>query len=131
MAKPCDGPFDNLNLYSSLNIFASANQPRWQKRLLNMGDSFLSLFIISPLVISFWRGTWEYMNLFPRLYPGMNCMIFGAIIHCFLAILREPLHTKYNSFKSSPNTSATKSFHFFVFKRMYTYFFGIACIMQW
>lgn len=131
MSKTSDGPFDNHKLYSSLSVFASANQPKWKKRLLNAGDSFLSLFIVSPLVISFWRGTWGYMDLFPKIYPGMNCMIFGAIIHCCLAILREPLHTKYNSFNSIQTTSVTKFFNFFLFKKMYTYLFGVACIMQW
>lgn len=131
MSRTSTGPYDTHKLYSSLNTFASANLPRWKKRLLNVGDSFFSLFIVSPLVISFWRGTWEYMNLYPKIYPGINCMILGAIIHCCLAILREPLHTKYNSFKSLQTTSVTTSFNCFVFTKIYTYIFGIACIMQW
>jgi hypothetical protein len=131
MSKTSDGPFDNHVLYQSLSVFASSNPPPWKKRLLNFSDTCLSLFVVSPLVICHWRGTWEYMNLFPRIFPGLNCMIFGAIIHCCLAILREPLHTKYNSLKSLQTKSRSKSFNLYIVKKLYTYVFSIGCIMHW
>lgn len=131
MSRSNDGPFDNHVLYHSLSVFASSEPPRWKKRLLNASDTFLSLFVISPLVISHWRGTWDFMNQFPRIFPGMNCMIFGAIIHCGLALLREPLHSKYNAFNRQQNKSLSKTLNLYVVKKVYTYVFSMGCIMHW
>lgn len=131
MSRTSDGPFDNHVLYQSLSGFPTGEQSRWKKRLLNASDSFLSLFVVAPLVISHWRGTWGYMDLFPRIFPGLNCMIFGAVIHLGLAILREPLHSRYNSKKTIESKSRTKSFKLYLLKKIYTYSFSIGCIMHW
>lgn len=131
MSRTSDGPFDNHVLYHSLSVFAAVDPPRWKKRLLNACDIFLSLFVISPLVISHWRGTWDFMNQFPSIFPGMNCMIFGAIIHCGLAMLREPLHSKFNSFSRLQSKSLSKSLNLYIVKKVYTYVFSIGCIMHW
>jgi Fuseless len=131
MSKTSDGPFDNHVLYQSLSVLAPLNPPPWKKRFMNAIDSFFSLFVISPLVISHWRGTWEFMNLFPRYFPGVNCMIFGAIIHCCLAILREPLHARYNTIKRLQTNSRSKTFNLYIVKKIYTYVFSIGCIMHW
>lgn len=131
MSRTSDGPFDNRVLYHSLSVFASVKPPRWKKRLLKACDVFLSLFVISPLVISHWRGTWDFMNQFPRLFPGMNCMIFGAIIHCGLAVLREPLNSKLTLFNRLQTKPLSKSLNLYIVKKVYTYVFSIACIMHW
>lgn len=34
-----------------------------QKRILSIIDSFLSLILITPMTISFWRGTWTLMDI--------------------------------------------------------------------
>lgn len=122
------GPFDNQNLYQSLNVITS-NVPkthsRNKKRLLNLGDSIFSLFIIAPLVIAHWRGTWDGMDQYERIFPPVNCMIFGAILHSTFALLRQPLN----------NLESKKSYKtrvkIFLIKRLYTYFFSLGCIMHW
>lgn len=131
MSKTSDGPFDTHVLYQSLSVFASADTPRWKKRLLNASDTFLSLFVVAPLVVTHWRGTWDFMNQFPLIFPGLNCMILGALIHCGLAILREPLHANYNSEKTLQKMSRSKSFSLYIVKKVYTYVFSIGCIMNW
>lgn len=129
MSTISDGPFDNRGLYRSYNLFPILNPTRWEKRLLNTFDTFISLFVVSPLVVSHWRGTWDFMDQFPRIFPGLNCMLFGLLIHCGLSILREPLHSKYNSEKSLQTNSS--KLNLFLLKKVYTYVFSIACIMQW
>lgn len=131
MSRTSDGPFDNHVLYQSLSVFASSSPPPWKKRLLNASDTFLSLFVVSPLVISHWRGTWSGMDLFPHIFPGLNCMILGAVLHCGFAILREPLHSKYNSLKRLETKSLRKSFNLYILKKIYTYVFSMGCIMHW
>lgn len=129
MSRTSDGPFDNHVLYQSLSVFAMGDPPLWKKRLLNASDSLMSLFVIAPLVISHWRGTWRYMELVEL--PGLNCMILGAVIHLCLAILREPLHSKYNSEKTIKSKSRMKILELYVLKKIYTYSFSIGCIMHW
>lgn len=131
MSRTSDGPYDTRVLYQSFCVFTTTSPPKWRKRLLNLGDSFLSLFIISPLVIGHWRGTWGFMDQYPKIFPGINCMIAGAIIHCCLALLREPLHAKYNTFKQLHAKSRSKSLNLYITKKIYTYVFSIGVIMHW
>lgn len=129
MSRTSDGPFDNHVLYQSLSVFASLDPPKWKKRLLNASDTFLSLFVVSPLVVGHWRGTWGLQDQYPRIFPGLNCMIFGALIHSALAIMREPLHSRFNSYKKQKAKSIPLHLH--ILKRIYTYLFSMGCIMHW
>lgn len=134
MSRTSDGPFDNHVLYQSLSVFAPFHQvplSPCEKRLLNACDTFVSLFVVSPLVVCHWRGTWDFMDQFPRTFPGLNCMVLGALLHCAFAILREPLHSKYNSFKSPETLSKPSKLKLHILKKIYTYVFSLACIMQW
>jgi hypothetical protein len=134
MSTISDGPFDNHVLYQSLCVLGGVTdveQSKWKKRLLNSSDSILSLIIISPLVISHWRGTWDGMDQYKRIFPAMNCMIFGAILHCTFAILREPLHRKFNNFKARERKTLFFKFQLFTIRILYTYFFSLGCIMHW
>lgn len=124
--------WDNHVLYQSLGAFVGSHPPPWKKRLLNVGDTMLSLFVITPLVISHWRGTWGYMDLYPRIFPGWNCFILGAILHCCFAILREPLESKYHpNSGTNRKKSLTRSISLYCVKKIYTYLFSIGCIMMW
>lgn len=131
MSNTSDGPFDNHILYQSLHAFVPANMPRWKKRLWNASDSFLSLFVIAPLAVSFWRGSWEGMDKYPDMFPVWNCFILGAVLHCAFAILREPLNAKFNKIKKLSGKSRIKSLNLCIVKKLYTYMFGIACISHW
>lgn len=126
-----DGPFDNHILYKTLRTKSHSHRSKWNQRLLNFSDSLISLFIIAPLVIAYWRGTWGAMDKYPHVYPAMNCFIFGAIIHCCFCVLRELFHEKYNFLRSFTKVSAIGSFHVFIAKKLYVYAFSIGCIMHW
>ena len=123
----CDGPFDNHILYKSLRNHNPLEHSKWQKRFLNCSDSLMSLLLIAPLVVAYWRGTWGWMDEHPNIFPAMNCFLFGALIHCCLCVSRELLHTKCNFLKFP----FIKSFHLFIIKKIYTYIFSIGCIMHW
>jgi hypothetical protein len=128
-----DGPFDNHVLYQSLCVLggSSGEQSKWKKRLLNSSDSILSLFVVAPLVICHWRGTWDGMDQYNRIFPSLNCMILGAILHCGFAILREPLHRKFNDFKTRKFKTLRLRLELFTVRILYTYFFSLGCIMHW
>lgn len=123
-------PIDNHILYQSLGALPHTQPSKWTKRWLNFGDTLLSLLVISPLVIAHWRGTWEYMNHHPKHFPAWNCFILGSILHSCMAILREPLISKYNV-PSNGKTSFIKKINRFFVTKIYTYVFSIGCIMHW
>lgn len=137
MSTISDGPFDNHVLYQSLCLLGGGSgasiteQSKLKKRLLNTSDSILSLIVISPLVICHWRGTWDGMDQYERIFPAMNCMLLGSILHCAFAILREPLHRKFNIFKARESKTLIFKLQFHTIRILYTYFFSLSCIMQW
>jgi hypothetical protein len=57
----CDGPFDNHILYKSLYLKTPPERSVRCKRLLNFSDSVISLFLVGPLVIAYWRGTQQHL----------------------------------------------------------------------
>lgn len=126
-----DGPFDTHILYKTLHIHAPSNHSTWMKRFLNLSDSLISLFIVAPLVIAYWRGTWGCMDKYPNIYPPTNCFILGMIIHCCCCFLREFLHPKYEWLRKISKFSSVRTFHMFLVKKCYTYLFSIGCIMHW
>lgn len=131
MESCCDGPFDNHLLYQTLRMQQPLSFSIWKKRLLNLSDTFISLFVVGPLTIAYWRGTWGWMDEYPHIYQSTSCFLFGALIHFCFCMLRELLHTKYRSFKRQRQVSMLHSFYVFIGKRIYTYLFSIGCIMHW
>lgn len=99
------------------------------KRFLNFIDVTLSLFIVSPLVVSFWCGTWNYMDHELKFITNWQKFLIGNVAHVMFAILREALHDEF-AIPKMGDTRLRKIRRFFV-TRIYTYAFGIACIAQW
>lgn len=112
-------------------VYTVANQPdRCTKRLLNAGDTLLSLLIISPLVVTHWRGTWVYMDHHSEHFPAWNCFIFGGVIHSAFALLREQLHAQFVT-SNKKNKSFLEKLKLCVVFKLYMYIFSISCNMHW
>lgn len=99
------------------------------KRFLNFIDCVLSLFVVTPLVVAFWRGTWDFLDQNIEIFPNWHTFLFGSMLHVFFTLLRETLHSEF-AIPDKGDTVARKIRRFFVTK-LYTYAFGVACIMQW
>lgn len=82
-------------------------------------DILISSFIILPLVISFWRGTWEYLY-YSQKFPIVPSFIVGIVLHIFFTILRGPLYQN-----KRPGLIGL------IIARIYIYIFSIISIMQW
>lgn len=126
---------ENLNDDNSdINIlfhYSNLNRPnRCLKRLLHAGDTFFSIFIISPLVVAHWRGTWNYMDLKAEYFPPWHCFLLGMVLHTTFALLRESLIAEYSK-PSNGIKSFGKTFRRFIITKVYTYVFSIGCIMHW
>ncbi|XP_055600468.1 uncharacterized protein LOC129749513 isoform X2 [Uranotaenia lowii] len=100
------------------------------KRMLHAGDTLVSLFVISPLVVSHWRGTWDYMDQKKEYFPPWQCFLSGSLLHTFFALLRGPLQAVF-SVPSNGEKSRWKTVRRFVVFKVYTYVFSISCIMHW
>ncbi|KAG4076273.1 hypothetical protein HA402_014822 [Bradysia odoriphaga] len=103
---------------------------RCTKRCLNTCDVCLSLFVISPLVIIHWRGTWAIMDTNMEYFPPMNCFIFGMVFHLVIAMIREFLYTEYKKTKLQKRTW-TRVMCRSILTKLYAYLFSWTCQMHW
>uniref|UniRef100_A0A1Q3FSF4 Putative conserved plasma membrane protein n=1 Tax=Culex tarsalis TaxID=7177 RepID=A0A1Q3FSF4_CULTA len=102
------------------------------KRILHAGDTLFSLFVISPLVVSHWRGTWGYMDLKGEYFPAWHSFALGSILHTALALLREPLQAEFSGpSRQGQVKSCWRTVRRFLVIKVYTYVFSISCIMHW
>lgn len=100
------------------------------KRILHVSDTLLSLFVISPLAVSHWRGTWGYMDQKEENFPAWHCFLLGSVLHTMFAILREPLQAEFSK-PSNGVKNRWRTVLRFVVTKVYTYVFSISCIMHW
>ncbi len=102
-----------------------------RKRWLNALDSLLSIFIVTPLVVGNWRGTWHLVEIHYKEYlPFWEAFILSTIFMLICThyrqslvdeIIHKPRHIK--SFK--------KTFGRHVLNRIYHYIFNVSCITFW
>lgn len=102
-----------------------------QKRALNSIDSILAVFLFAPLVVSFWRGTWNLMNIYqekhPNAIPLWESFFFSvAILFCF-TLLRDSLSQFVKKRNKTFFQRATNQ----ILSKLYTYCFALVCIMHW
>lgn len=103
---------------------------RCTKRFLNACDVFLSLVVISPLVIIHWRGTWAIMDENMEYFPPLNCFILGMILHLVIAMVREFLYSEYKKEKAQKRTW-TRVMCRSLLTKLYAYLFSWTCQMHW
>lgn len=116
-------PMDDPDVYSLI-----LPPGRCTKRFLNASDVFLSLIVISPLVIIHWRGTWALMDDYK--FPPMNCFILGMVFHLAIAMVREFLYSEYKKTKMKKRTWKRVVCRSFLTK-LYAYLFSWTCQMHW
>lgn len=94
-------------------------------------DSVLAVFLIGPLVIGFWRGTWGLMNIYekhhPNALPTWESLFFSVGILLTFTIIRDPLVDLFKE-KKDGLIDRIKSQ---LFRKFYTYSFAVVCIMHW
>lgn len=96
------------------------------KSILHCLDCFLTLAIIGPLTVLFWRGTWEIMEMNHEHFRGWPTYFFSMSIHFSFALIREPLQTHLNQNKQWKKTLGCK-----LSMRLYIYVFAVVSVMQW
>lgn len=90
-------------------------------------DMLISSFVISPLVVGYWRGTWNMTSLL--VYPndpklaGFLLTTLGLFGQFMWNYLQGPMKGTF-----SPNRHRLV---YYMVSRLYTYIFGFCCIFTW
>ncbi|XP_042211615.1 uncharacterized protein LOC121859013 [Homarus americanus] len=95
--------------------------------VLGLLDSFLSIFVIAPLVVGYWRGCWQLMDKF--LLPDnkqlsvVTSLTMGVVSGLLFCLLQRPLDTLCDH-------SRRPRLHLFV-SRLYTSVYCVCCVNHW
>lgn len=100
---------------------------RIKKRILLTSDALIAVFIVTPLVVAFWRGTWSLMDKNPKIFPVINSFFLGGALHLSFAIVKDILYKTVIA-KNRTIVQITKSH---VIRKLYTYIFAISCVLHW
>ncbi|XP_037298306.1 uncharacterized protein LOC119190447 [Manduca sexta] len=95
------------------------------------GDAVFSTFVVAPLVVSVWRGTWGIMELHSHLFPYAQIYLLGIIIHACFALGRAYLLERSEGAWSGTNGGAGRWLWERILSKFYTYVFTLSCIMHW
>lgn len=95
--------------------------------VLDVLDTFYSSFIVAPLVVSYWRGTWnladKYLCPHEKIRSAVASLIIGIIGHLVFTIFQGSFRKYFN-----PNHHRLT---FYVGSRLYTSIFGVVCVNCW
>ncbi|KAK2705658.1 uncharacterized protein LOC136030406 [Artemia franciscana] len=102
---------------------------KWKNRvrlwLSQVADGIFALFVVSPLVVGFWRGVWQLLDNY--LYPEDKDLsifisaVIGSVIPVAFTVFRETLQKKCLKSKVI----------FYCVSRVYTSVFAFACVNNW
>lgn len=100
------------------------------KRLLNFGDSIFSAFLVAPLVITHWFGTWMFMERHGKHFPALQTFLFGTFCLLLFTLSRGNIYGTVLSVINIESAVLQRICKCFVVK-LYLYAFSIVCIMTW
>lgn len=105
------------------------NANRYTKRLLHVCDFFVAIFVVAPLVVIHWYGTWTFMDQKPEYFPNVESIIVGILWHLLASATRNDVYERLQS-QTMPNTWLHRIVRQFIVK-IYLYLFSVTSIMQW
>lgn len=95
--------------------------------MLETLDDFCASFLVAPLVVSYWRGTWNLMDTFlmphNKTHSAIASLIIGIIGHLVFTIFQGTFRDNFNPQKHRIT--------FYLGSRLYTCVFAIICVATW
>lgn len=95
--------------------------------LLEVLDSLFSAFVVAPLVVSYWRGTWNlaghYIFEGSKIQSSVSSLALGIIGHLVFTIWQGSFRNHF-----SPNRHRLT---FYISSRLYTAIYGVVCVNCW
>lgn len=99
----------------------------WHGMFLELLDNLFSAFVAGPLVVCYWRGTWNLMGeyIYPSDVPTslMISLAIGVVGHLIFNIFQGALRTHLNADKHR--------LLFYFTSRLYTEIYGTICVNTW
>uniref|UniRef100_A0A1Q3FS56 Putative conserved plasma membrane protein n=1 Tax=Culex tarsalis TaxID=7177 RepID=A0A1Q3FS56_CULTA len=99
----------------------------WHGMFLELLDNLYASCVIAPLVVCYWRGTWNLMGeyIYPSHHPTslMISLAFGVFGHLVFNIFQGTLRSHLNADKHR--------LVFYVVSRIYTEIYGTVCVNTW
>lgn len=95
--------------------------------ILQSLDTFFASFVIGPLVVTYWRGTWNLSNEF--LLP--NDKLHSAFASLVIGIIGHLIFTTFQTFFKALFNPNEHRLTFYIGSRLYTSIFGIICVNTW
>jgi flagellar biosynthesis protein FliQ len=96
------------------------------KLILEILDTLFSSSVIAPLVVSYFRATWQLTDTYlfhnNKYLSTFASLVFGILGHLVFTIGQNSLQTYFD-----PNRQLT----FYIGSRLYTIIFGIVCVNGW
>jgi hypothetical protein len=94
---------------------------------LQLLDTLFASFIVGPLVITYWRGTWNLSNTFllphDKLHSCFASLVIGIIGHLIFTTFQDFFKSIFN-----PNEHRLL---FYIGSRLYTSIFAVICVNTW
>lgn len=95
--------------------------------LLELLDNLFASFIVGPLVVGYWRSTWNLSGayIYPSDFPTSLCisLSIGIVGHLIFNIFQATIRRHLNADKHR--------LLFFVGSRLYTAIYGTICVNTW
>ncbi|XP_031623852.1 uncharacterized protein LOC116341117 isoform X2 [Contarinia nasturtii] len=101
---------------------------RCTKRFLNISDTIIAIVIVTPLVVSFWYGTWSFMDTFSEYFPAIPTLLCGSVWNMFIVLSRHHVYEKVKTPHLREKTIKQKIGRY-IFTKLFIYVFSITCIM--
>lgn len=92
--------------------------------LLSVLDSAISIIVVSPCVVGYWRGVWELISMY--IYPeepffsGIISIVIGFSGHFLAAFFKDDIKSYLDPHK--------RRLTYLVLSRLYTIFLGFTCV---
>lgn len=95
--------------------------------LITALDNLIAAGVISPLVVSYWRGTWSLMDYY--VYP--NDPKSSSMVSLFIGLVGIMIFTMTQKFYTNFLNPNIHRLSYYVSSRLYTASFGFACVNSW
>lgn len=90
-------------------------------------DVMFSSLLAAPATISYWRGTWNLIDIF--LFP--NDALLSAFSSCFIGTIGHFVFYYYQRRFSQSFHPDKHRITFMIISRMYTAIYGVVCVNGW
>lgn len=90
------------------NVLKQTKNKKSKVNILSTLDVLISVFIVTPLVVACWRGTWELMDIYDVYFPAFESFIIGKCVQLIMKTLRYSSYFVNNCIIGQENLSSMK-----------------------